>query len=188
MNIGQYVSRLQELATSSVNDKREEIYVRNGNALLVNIKNRIQQEGRDSSGGKMPAYSTKPGYYSKEQFVKKSSFKGRGKTGQRKFLNGQDHKSMYMPNGYKEFREVQGRQTQVRDLTMSGDLMISYVLGTGDQAILLGFNQQKQSKKRKGLEEKNNGKIFPATHSEIDDFNRAIINNELQIVNQIFTQ
>lgn len=188
MDIGEYVSRLQDITTNAVNDKREEIYVRNGNALLANIKNRIQREGRDSTGSKMPAYSTKPGYFSKSSFVKKGSFKGKGKSGERKFLNGNDHKTMYLANGYKEFREVQGRQTQVRDLTLSGDLMLSYTLGTADKAILIGFNQDKQSKKRKGLEKRNGGNIFPATQSEIDDFNKSVINNELQLINQVFTQ
>lgn len=188
MDIGTYVSRLQELTTNAVNDNREEIYVRNGNILLASIKSRIQREGRDSSGSKMPAYSTKPAYYSKAQFVKKGSFKAKGKTGERKFLNGQDHKTMYLQNGYKEFREVQGRQTQTRDLTLSGDLMLSYVLGTADQAILIGFNQEKQSKKRKGLEERNGSDIFPATKGEMDDFNKSVIDNELQVINQIFTQ
>lgn len=188
MDIGTYVSRLQELTTSVVNDKREEIYVRNGNALLASIKNRIQREGRDSSGSKMKPYSTTPRYFVKDQFVKKSAFKAIGKTGKRKFNSGKSYEAIYLKNGYKEFREIQGRQTQYRDLTLSGDMILSYVLGTSQNAILLGFNQKKQSDKRKGNEEIIKGNIFQATSSEMDDFNKAVIDNELQVINQIFTQ
>jgi hypothetical protein len=187
ISISEYVSRLSQLTTDAVNDKREEIYVLNGNQLLANIKNRIQREGKDSSGATMPPYSTKTAYYTRDQFVKKGSFRAKGKSGNRVFLNGNQHKSMYLENGYKEFREVQGRQTGKRDYTLSGDLMLSYVLGTSQNAILLGFNQDKQSKKRKGLDKQNGGNVFSATSSEMDDFNKGVIQDELQVINQVFT-
>jgi 1-aminocyclopropane-1-carboxylate deaminase/D-cysteine desulfhydrase-like pyridoxal-dependent ACC family enzyme len=187
ISISEYVSRLSQITTDAVNEKREEIYIRNGNQLLANIKNRIQREGKDSSGATMPPYSTKPAYYTRDKFVKKGSFKPKGKSGKKTFVNGNDHKSMYLANGYKEFREVQGRQTSKKDYTLSGDLMLSYVLGTSQNAILLGFNQEKQSKKRKGLEKQNGGNVFPATNSEMDDFNKGVIQNELEIINQAFT-
>lgn len=186
MNIEEYIRNLQNLSTDAVNSSREEIYVRSGNELLANIKNRIQREGKDSNDTAMPAYSSKAAYFGRDQFVRKSSFKAKGKSGAKNFKSGSPHKSMYLEHGYKELRDIQGRQTAKRDLTYSGDLMLSYVLGTIENGILLGFNQDKQSKKRKGLEDRNNGPIFYATQSELDDFNKSIIRNEGEIINRAF--
>lgn len=186
MTIDEYIQKLQNLSSSAINDAREEVYIRGGNFLLANIKNRIQREGKDSTGSVMPGYSTKPSYFNRDQFVRKSSFSPKGKSGEKTFKTGRERRSMYLENGYKELREIQGRQTQKRDLTYSGDLMLSYVLGTIENGIVLGFNQEKQSKKRKGLEDKNGGGIFYGTSEEIKEFNAYIIATEAEIVNKSF--
>jgi hypothetical protein len=186
VTIEEYTKKLSELTQEAVNEVRDGIYVQNGNLLLATIKNRIQREGKDSSGAKMEGYSTKSAYYTRSQFVKKGSFKARGKTGKKVFANGDNHKSMFLQNGFKEFREIQGRQTQLRDLTLSGDLMLSYVLGTDTNAILLGFNQTFQSKKRKGNEKRNGGAIFSAMDSEMKAFNEGIIIAEKEIIKKTF--
>lgn len=186
MDIKQYTERLANMVNEAATEAREGIYIRNGNMLLANIKNRIQREGKDSIGAKMSDYSNKPAYYKRDSFVKKGAFKGVGKNGGKKFKNGNSHKSMYLNNGYKEFREIQGRQTQIKDLTLSGDLMLSYVLGTAENAILLGFNQTLQSKKRKGLEKQNGGQIFKATDAEIGDFNENVVKQQNEIINKAF--
>jgi hypothetical protein len=188
MNLPEYIDRLRQLGNTEADKSiREEAYIRGGNEFLANIKNRIQREGKDSSGAKMPEYSTKPAYYPKDAFVKKSSFKGKGKDSVGKFKNGSDRKSMYMANGYKQLRETQGMPTNIRTINYAGDLMLSYVIGTEESAIVLGFNQDKQSKKRKGLEERNGGKIFSGTDNEFQVFNNKIIQNEREIVQRIFT-
>lgn len=188
MNLIEYNKRLAELAHNATEGAKEAIYVQNGNQLLANIKRRIQKEGKDSSGQEMPAYSQKPGYYTKDQFVKKSMFVGKGKNGDTKFKNGNARKSMYLQHGYKELRDIQGRQTDHRDYTYSGDLMLSYVLGTEENAIVLGFSQLKQSVKRKAIEKKNGGEVFSATEGEMSAFNNGIIKSEKEAIEEIFAK
>jgi hypothetical protein len=171
----QHNQYLHDLASNTANVSLEKSILIGANGLLAAIKNRIQREGKDSSGTKMTGYSTKTAYYSKDAFVKKSSFKQKGKTKTGTFKNGKPRKSMFMLNGYKQLRETQGMPTTVRTINYSGDLMLSYVIGIDEHSVQLGFNQQKQSKKRKGLEEKNGGNIFSATNIELQDYNAKVI-------------
>lgn len=170
----QHNAYLQDLASNTANVLLEKSILIGANGLLANIKNRIQREGKDSSGAKMPDYSTKTAYYSKDSFVKKSSFKQKGKTKTGNFKNGKPRKSMFMLNGYKQLRETQGMPTNVRTINYSGDLMLSYVIGVDEHSVQLGLNQQRQSKKRKGLEEKNGSKIFSATDKELQEYNTRV--------------
>lgn len=93
---------------------------------------------------------------------------------------------MYLQHGYKEFREVQGRQTSVRDLNLSGDLMKSYVLGQEDGVVLLGFDSQKQSLKRIGNEERVGAKIFSAQQGEIKVYANEVAEQHKELIKNIF--
>jgi len=182
----QYNERLSQLTDDTANRIREREYFVASNRLLATIKNRIQREGKDSSGSVMPDYSTKPAYFSKDAFVKKGSFKPKGKSETGKFKNGNTRRSMFIDTGYKGLKEVQGMDTKVRTINYSGSTMLSYVIGTTDEAILLGFDRQKASIIRKAQEDKNNGAIFSGTQEELAEFNKSIVDAEKEIVLQIF--
>lgn len=182
----EYNERLSQLTDDTANRIREREYFVASNRLLATIKNRIQREGKDSSGGIMQPYSMKPTYYTKGQFIKKSVFKPTGKKAKGNFKNGNARKSMFIETGYKGLKDVQGMDTKVRTINYSGNTMLSYVIGQTDEAILLGFNQQEASKLRKVNEERNKSPIFSGTQQEMADFNKSIVDAEKEIVLQIF--
>lgn len=174
MTIKEYMATLDELGYEYATKAFDSIVVPNANELLATIKNRILNEGENSSGGKMKPYDTTPAYYGPSQFVKKSSFAAKGKTGEKVFKNGNPHKTEYFPSGYKGLRDKQGRRTDITNMSYTGSTMLAYQLGERGNAAVLGFVNNEASKIRKGQEQKR-GKIFYAQQSEIDTYNRNVL-------------
>lgn len=85
-----------------------------GNAVALAFQ-RVEKEGA-KPGAK---YSEEPMYATQKVFNNKGAFKPRGKKAK---VKGKDklRKSMYLPGGYRELRQVQGLQTNVVDLEYSG--------------------------------------------------------------------
>lgn len=185
MTLEDYQKSLARLTLDAVNQAREIAYVSAANKLLATIKNRIQRQGVDSNGAKMSAYSTKPYYAQRNSFVKRGSFKAGGKS-----VNGRKNKknprTMFLKDGYKQFREIQGRQTGHRDLTLSGQTMLNYVMGVNDGKVLLGFDTDRSSKIRKGHEKRNGGNIYYASQDELNEFNEDVTKNEEKIILKVF--
>ncbi len=166
MTLTEYNRRLEALSRSASERAAERIIVPAANRLLGNIKNRIQRRGQRSNGATIGKYSAKATYYRKEQFVKKSAFKPRGKKSKTPtFKNGRPRKSMYLEFGYLQLRTIQGRPTTAINLTYTGDLMASYKLYQDTKKVLLGFDHAKQARKRRALE-KRFGAVFTATSAE----------------------
>jgi hypothetical protein len=186
LTLDQYQERLRELAGEAAKEAREAAVVINANRLKAEIQNRISRQGLDSSGKKMKDYSTSPWYYKKDKFVKKGAFKAKGKNGESKFKNGNTKKTMYMQHGYKEFREVQGRQTGHRDLTLSGETFRTFQTGQSGDAVLIGFTTQQSKDIRMGNEDRNGGKIYTATEDEIKDYHKNLMETELELIKRVF--
>lgn len=166
MDIKEHLARIKELAAKVSVSEALRIRVPAANALLAATKNRITDEGRASDGSKIGSYSTKPAYYSRKKFVKKGAFKGVGKNG------GKPRKTMYIADGYKGFRGVQGLQTAFVNMELSGDLMLSYVSVPKENGnITQGLNTQVSANKRAGLE-KGFKPFLRSTKEEIDEFNK----------------
>jgi len=94
-------------------------------AIMVELsakhKKRIFSDGIRTDGSPIGEYSQKPGYYSKDKFIRKAAFKGVGKPsdkGKRRTGN----KTMFLAKGYSEFRDIQGRKTDKKNLKFSGSL------------------------------------------------------------------
>lgn len=77
--------------------------------------------------------------------------------------------SMYLPEGYKELRDIQSLRTDFVNLSYRGDLLQDYQMAKDAQAYLLGFTNEQQVKKREGLEAKY-GHVFKATTGEKDNY------------------
>lgn len=150
--------------------------------LLGTIQNRIIQRGEATDGSKLKAYSTTSGYYTKEQFVKESAFKPQGKREVGNFINGKVRKSMFLQNGYKELRDIQGRPTDRTNLFYSGDTMRAYVIGRKENSIQLGFNNDMASKIRKGHEERYDKKIYSGSVSEINEYKEGVTDTYKEII------
>lgn len=169
MNLGQYAVRLKGLADAAKQKAAERIIIPAANELLASKKNTIQRDGERTDGNKIGSYSTKPMYASRDQFVKRSSFKAQGKKSKKKGA-----KSMYLPGGYKELRDIQGRPTDRVNLTYSGDTLAALQLQKIKDGALIGFVTEEASKIRKGLEKHFRAPIFSAQKDELDVYNANV--------------
>lgn len=170
MTIYEYRERLVRLKEAANQKAAEKIIVPAANRLLGTIRNRIQVEGENSNGQQIGQYSQKPMYAGREEFVKKGAFKPVGKSGKKK---APPNKTMYLPGGYKQLRDIQGRPTGKKNYTYTGDLMASYIMQKTAKGVLLGLNSELQAKKRQGLQ-KQDGKVFYAQKEEIDNYNKEV--------------
>lgn len=172
-----------------------------GAELLLSIKDRITNEGRNSSGGPIGSYSIKPMYADKDKFVKPGAFNPQGKRVNEFGVTYGDHivpaqrlkqnnvkrnptryqrytavkpdltvrKTMYLDEGYKELRGIQGLRVDIVNFKYRGDLISSYQSQRDAQMVLLGLTTDLSAKKREGLEAKF-GRTYYATEDEIQKY------------------
>lgn len=207
MNLEEYNRNLATLASQTGERLTERVIIVGATTMLAAMQNRIFRDGLDSSGNKIGTYSTKPIYVQKKQFIQKAAFKPVGKGGQGANIkvrytdltsrkaktkiikqDGTDRTSMYLKKGYEELRDIQGRPIAEVNLFMKGDMRLAYTLQANDKEVLMGFNNELQSKKRKGLEKhfkKNTGTIFPATEDEKKLYSNTVKNELMVVQNEI---
>lgn len=141
---------------------------------------RVFNRGEDSDGGQIGQYSTEPAYFTKEQFIRKGAFKGQGKgtdgspvRGKKK--DGSTRQSMYLKEGYREFRDIQGRQTAKKDYRLSGSLEKSIqAVRIDETSVAVAITDERESKKRKGLEAQDNKPVFAPSKTDIEGFEFAM--------------
>lgn len=165
MTYEQYQQYLANMVNDESNRIITEAILPAANRLNGNIQNRIMRDGKASDGSKLSPYSTNPAYFSQKQFIRKSSFVGGGKKGKKIGA-----KTMYLSSGYKQLRDVQGMPTNVKTLQYSGDMFRALVVGRSDSSVLIGFNEQGASDKRKWNEEREGKDIFKATRAEMKEY------------------
>lgn len=189
MNITEYNNKLKQLIGEKSGQLALSIRIPAANRMLATIKNRIINEGKSSTGADIGQYSRKPAYFSRDKFVKKGAFKGqgqrgftgerivesKGKTGRISYrIKKTKPKTMYLPEGYAQFRAIQGRENNKVNLNLSGSMMNDYQQQAKGTKIYQGFTNKKESDKRKGNEANFNKKIFPASQKEIADYNKEV--------------
>jgi len=136
---------------------------------------RLFEEG-EGAQGKLGTYSTDEGYYTKKQFKNKGAFKAKGKTGKTKFENGEPHKSMFLPQGYKELKQVQGYESGFVNLQYSKDLRNDFSTGMkikGDKVIAV-VKRNINADKTEWLSKKYGAKTFHHTQEEKNFFAKEV--------------
>lgn len=139
-----------------------------GFSLMEIIKERITEKGMGTDKP-LSDYSEKPWRYTEQAFFDKSKFKP---------TNGK--KSMYIGTGYSGLRNVQGRQSQMKNLVYSGHLMNSWGISKKKKGYVIGFEggtdfQGKTAgEKRKNLEEHEDMIIFEASEQEREKLSKDI--------------
>jgi hypothetical protein len=199
----EYSFRLQELYGLQ-GDLMDHSVIPAAAELLIEIKQRIVNDGLNSAGGDIGSYSTKPIYAGPDKFVQ-GGFVAQGKNNKfgitkgdrlvsthqleqskgfvhgKKFLqkvkerpykryslvksNYEERKTMYLQEGYKELRDVQGMRTDVVNLNYSGELLFTYQMQRYGNYVAIGFTTEQSAVKREGLEKKY-GYVFFATDEE----------------------
>lgn len=172
IDIHEYSRRLKALADAARQKAAQAIIIPAANKLLANKRNTIQVDGEKTDGTLIGHYSTKPMYASKEEFVKKSSFKPQGKAGKPK-KGAKVPKSMYLPQGYKQLRDIQGRPTDKINETYTGDTIAAFQLEATNTGAVIGFVNERASRIRKGQEARF-GKIFYAQKEELEIYNNDV--------------
>lgn len=199
MTAEEYNKQLTELHGLVSGDLASDTIIPAATVMLARIKNRIANEGKNSDGGNIGNYSTTPIYVTPKQFVSggfnaqgKRNAAGNtigdrliptvrlSKTGvkrnpakyQKYSLvkpNLTQRKSMYLQEGYKELRDIQGLRTDIMNFKYSGNLLESYRQQQNAQTVLQGFTTEKSALIREGLEAIK-GTVFSPTEEEIKQY------------------
>jgi hypothetical protein len=110
-------------------------------------------------------YSKKPLYVTKDQLVKKSIFKKKGKNGDKTKV------TMYVPGGYRQLRALQGLEVRKVNWEYTGELNKSMRIIVNKGVVRVGFKNKKNTLKAEGLEAryKLKSKVFRPSKREIRD-------------------
>lgn len=137
--------------------------------------NRLFEDG-EGAQGKLGTYSTDEGYFTKNQFKNKGAFKPKGKTGKSKFKDGEPHKSMFLEQGYKELKQIQGYESSFVNLTYSSDLRNDFSTGMvrkGDKVFAV-VKRKINADKTEWLSDKYGDKTFKHTQEEKEFFAKEV--------------
>jgi hypothetical protein len=140
-------------------------------AIIGEYKQRIFSDGLNSSRGSIGAYSTNAFYVNplKLTGVPTSGIVPEGKTGKKVFANsGKPHKTKYLKAGYKELRELVGRQSDKVDLNFSGSLERSIQVVQEGNVSYVRYTSEKEAQKMEGNEERFSTKISELTKEEVE--------------------
>lgn len=167
---------LQEIQDRLINEISGAAMTHGANELIGEMRTRIFSKGINSDGGQIGnSYSETPIYVPKEVFIRKGSFTAKGKENKGIFKNGNERKTMHLEHGYKELREIQGRQTAFVDWRYSGSLEKSIeAVREDDKHILVAITDGLESTKRKGLEEKSNQTVFTPSESDMQHYENVM--------------
>jgi len=95
--------------------------------VIAEYKQRIFFNGLDTNGDEIGQYSVNPFYINPLSLttVSAGGIKPEGKNGNTVFKNGNPHKTKYLTQGYRQLRDLTGRQSETVDLNFSGSLFES---------------------------------------------------------------
>ena len=169
--------------------------------LYTEMHERIFMDNLTVEGFGFGSYSTKPAYFTQKQFVVKGNFKPQGKNessfgkkvakykkedsynGTSKSTayvasTGEDRKSMYLRNGYKELRAIQGRPVDKINLQYSFELAINGIITNTDGGVYqIKFANLLSEQKGRGFEKRKREKIFKPNKQESFNARKYIANN-----------
>jgi len=148
--------------------------------LSAEHKERIFGRGLATDGTPMPGYSSEPGYYSKDKFIRKGAFKPLGKPNKEGKRN--VNTTMFIQGGYSELREIQGRTTEVKNLKYSGSLEKNIVVGKFGNSTAYGNTDSAESDKFNGLEAEY--EVFGLSISEREFINKEITDQAILVAKQ----
>jgi len=150
--------------------------------LLAAIKKRIFTDGLNSNNSQIGNYSTVPVYATRKQFTKPGAFVPQGETqylatikrGDKTYQRKAKVKTMYLPEGYKQLRDIQGLPTDKVNLKYSGKTQKAYIMEETTEAVLLGLNTYRASGIRSKQERRFNAPIFIGTETELRNYINSV--------------
>lgn len=181
MNLQEHINGLKRAIEAKAQAAIGSVIIPAGTEMVGSIINRNANRGENTDGSKRTGYSSKPIYAGRKQFVK-SGFTPKGKFGDANFDNGKPHETMYLPGGYKQLREIQGRRTDIKNYDYSGDTLLAFGLEATNDGANIGFRTKRAYDIRKGLEARN-GAAFPPSEQEKEQYKKQVVERltELQV-------
>lgn len=196
MSINDFANNLDDMANQA-EQVLADIYTAALHNLDTEIHGRIFNEKKSALGQPLGSYSTKEMWASKSAFFKagfKPMGKGENRLGQKPLSykkynsytgkttttayvasTGLDRKTMYLANGYKELRAVQGLPVDTVNLQYTGELMKNgFIKKIGDNTFQLVFNNSENEKKARGYEKRKGLSIFAASNDESENAKKYI--------------
>jgi hypothetical protein len=167
---------------------RGDIMLKVGVTANTMIKKRVINTGVDAKGNKYKPYSTKPMLANCSSMTGSACSKIAGSKDKRKELQWvtlKGHKLFEIDGGYKEYRELHGRQTDHVDFSFTNSMWsdVNVISNTGDHikgVAIIGAKQEKEKKKLEG-NTKRRGDILDLSKTEIDELMRLYNIGTLQI-------
>lgn len=154
---------------------------------------RIFNDGKNSNGGKIGAYSTKRMLATQKQFLTKNSFKPtmvKQKNGKSRplFLKFPNSKKavpvMVLEGGYKEFRQLNGRPTNTVNLNLYGLVRSDFTTfqPVSKNKFISGPFRDENQKKLLGLQRKYGSPIALHTKEERAEMLRIMLEQTMKIL------
>ena len=153
--------------------------------MLDSMRQRLFQEWISGNGSKTGSYSTSPMYASKSAFVgggfspqgknAKKTATGKLAKGSKNKKDGAQRKSMYLAGGYKQLRQVQGKETAFVNLQYSGLLFTDFSkLAVEKDTVVSKVGTKESSDKLKWLSDKYGKDTFKHTKQEREFFKKEV--------------
>ena len=155
--------------------------------VIAEYKQRIFLNGLDSSGSAIGQYSVNPFYINPLSLttVSASGIKPQGKNGQSVFKNGNPHKTKYLTQGYKELRDLTGRQSGTVDLNFSGSLFQSIKVTESGTVSAITYTNDEMANIMEGNETRFSKDISTVSTEERELGETAARNELLAILEEI---
>ena len=189
MTVQQAADNFGKVAKDLQSNHNGEIMAKLGISALTFIKERVIEKGINAKGAKFAPYSTKPMLVGCKSFIKKSVCETLlGSKPKRKKLEWRtvnEHRLAILPGGYKKLRELQGRQADHVDFSMTNDMWndVNVVSKPSDHkngVAIISTKKESEQKKLAG-NTKRRGDILDLSTKEIDDLKLTYNLDVLQI-------
>jgi hypothetical protein len=189
MTYQEYDTRVNGVIRDLQTGAHGEVMVKMAMKALSMIKDRVQEKGTNAKGQKYKPYSTKPMLVGCKTFVTKSACSALlGSAKKRKELEWRTvggKRLAILPGGYKKVRELEGRQTNHVDFSVTNDMWndINVISKQGDHqrgVAIIGARQETEKRKLEG-NTKRRGNILDLSRQEIDQLKKDYNLQVLQI-------
>lgn len=167
-----------------------------GATALAMIEKRVRRTGIGPDGSKYKPYSSKPTLVGAKSFTKKSAaqsvFGSKKKRRNLEWFTVDGHRLAVLPGGYKQIREIEGRQTAFKDFERTSEMWKSiHVLGTrggsdGVFVTLIGTENDLSNTKLSANVDREGKEILMVTQQEEADLNRILDEYITNIIRRVF--
>jgi len=187
MTVQEYNERLEGVIADLRGGEHGKVMIQVASDALAMIRQRVQQKGEDSEGKQYTPYSKKPMLSGSKNMTTSAFNRIAGSKAKRRDLNwvtlqsgGKNVRLFEIEGGYKEFRELHGRQTGHVDFTFTGRMMGNVnIQQESNEVVIIGAKSSDERKKMEGNVAKR-GKIIMVNKEETkilaDIYDQGILN------------